>query len=324
MSATSAARKLGVRALWRFRSLAFVDRAPDHRDSVLLLGSARSGTTWLAEVINRHGDHRIVFEPLRPGAVRQLSAFTEATYLRPDDDDPALVEPMRAMLSGRIRNPWTDHLNRVVVAHKRLVKAVRANLLAAWLLAQHSGAPTVLLVRHPFAVVSSRRTLGWNDHLDVSLAQPDLVEDHLGDVAAELAALEDPLQRLVAQWCIETIVPLRMTSPDELCAVTYEELVTDPRPAMIRVLDHVGQAPDDALEAALATPSHLSRADSAVRSGRDRLSAFRSTLEPDAVRRAGEVLALFGLDEVYRPDHDLPDLAAFGRLHAAGWGDRSA
>jgi hypothetical protein len=38
-------RRLAVAARWRAKSLAYVDRAPDYRASVVLLGSARSGTT---------------------------------------------------------------------------------------------------------------------------------------------------------------------------------------------------------------------------------------------------------------------------------------
>ena len=41
----------------------FRRRAGDESNTVLLLGSARSGTTWIGEMIDRHHDHRIVFEP---------------------------------------------------------------------------------------------------------------------------------------------------------------------------------------------------------------------------------------------------------------------
>ncbi|MGZ4613541.1 MAG: hypothetical protein ACXV1K_10300, partial [Kineosporiaceae bacterium] len=87
-------RRLAVAARWRAKSLAYVDRAPDYRASVVLLGSARSGTTWVGEVIDRHHDHRVVFEPLRPGRVPQVRAYANGQYLRRDDTDPVYLEPM--------------------------------------------------------------------------------------------------------------------------------------------------------------------------------------------------------------------------------------
>ena len=288
---------------------------------MLLLGSARSGTTWVGEVIDRHHDHRVVFEPLRPDRVPAARVFANGQYLRRDDTDPRYLEPMTRILTGRMRNPWADHLNHVVVARRRLVKEIRANLLAPWLVDRFPGMPVVLLVRHPLGVAVSRRELGWSDHLDDALAQPALVRDHLTtDQERFLRALSDPFARAVAQASLETLVPLRMTTPGELLAVTYEGLVSEPRVQAERVLRHVGQEPDAELDAALDRPSHLSRADSAVRTGQDRASAWMSRVDADDRARALEVLELLGLGGLYSVDDAYPDEAAFTALHTAPYG----
>ena len=312
------ARRLGVAARWRFKSLAYVDLAPDHRDTVALLGSARSGTTWVGEVIDRHHDHRVVFEPLRPNRVPAAKAFANGQYLRRADADPRYLDPMRAILTGRVRNPWADHLNHVVVARRRLVKEIRANLLAPWLVEQFPGMPVVLLVRHPLGVAVSRREMGWDDHLGDALAQPALVQDHLTDEqAACLNGLTHPFARSVAQAGLETLVPLRMTTPHELLVVTYEGLVSQPREQAERVLRHVGQQPDGALDAALDRPSHLARADSAVRTGGDRAASWLARVSEDETSAAAEVLAVLGLDAVYAVDDPYPRPGALESLHAA-------
>ena len=41
----------------------------DHRSSVFLAGSGRSGTTWLSEIINHRRGYRYVFEPFNPREV---------------------------------------------------------------------------------------------------------------------------------------------------------------------------------------------------------------------------------------------------------------
>jgi hypothetical protein len=318
--ARAAARQAGVAATWRLKSWAYVDLAPDHRATVALLGSARSGTTWVGEVIDRHHDHRVVFEPLRPNRVPIARAFANGQYLRRDDTDPRFVDPMRAILTGRVRNPWADHLNHVVVARRRLVKEIRANLLAPWLVERFPGMPIVLLVRHPLGVAVSRREMGWVDHLDDALAQDPFVADHVTDEQLTfLRGLRHPFARSVAQAGLETLVPLRMTSPGELLVVTYEGLVSEPREQAERVLRHVGQEPDAALDAALDRPSHLARADSAVRTGGDRAASWMKRATTDDTLAAAEVLAVLGLDAVYAVDDPYPRPGALEAIHAASY-----
>ena len=319
-SLTGRARRFGIDARWRLKSLAYVDLAPSHRDTVLLLGSARSGTTWVGEVIDRNHDHRVIFEPLRADRVPAARVFANGQYLRRDDDDPRYIEPMTRILTGRMRNPWADHLNHVVVARRRLVKEIRANLLVPWLVDRFPGMPVVLLVRHPLGVASSRRELGWSDHLADALVQPDLVHDHLtSEQQRFLTGLTDPFARAVAQAGVEMLVALRMSSPEQVLAVTYEGLILEPRVQAERVLRHVGQEPDAALDGALDRPSHLSRADSAVKTGADRVAAWTTRVDAEDRARAREVLELLGLRSVYSVDEPVPDLAAFAALHAAGY-----
>lgn len=101
----------------------------DHRSAVFVAGSSRSGTTWLADVLNYRNDFRYVHEPLGPGQLASMAHYRSGQYLRPDKHAPRYVEPMRAVLSGRVRGRALDRYNRKLVATKRLVKDVDANLL---------------------------------------------------------------------------------------------------------------------------------------------------------------------------------------------------
>jgi hypothetical protein len=204
------------------------------------------------------------------------------------------------------------------VARRRLVKEIRANLLAPWLVEHFPGMPVVLLVRHPLAVAVSRREMQWGDHLDDALAQEHLVADHLSaDQLSYLRGLTHPFARAVAQAGLETLVPVRMTTPQELLVVTYEGLVTEPRMEAERVLRHVGQQPDAALDAALQRPSHLARADSAVRTGADRAAAWLRRVSPEETEAAGAVLARLGLADLYAVDDPYPAPGVLVALHAA-------
>lgn len=296
----------------------YVDRDPSLAATTLLAGSGRSGTTWVEEVIDRHHDHRVLFEPLRASEEPSIAGMPHGLYLRPDDPSPEWRRPVENILRGRVRNRWTDHQNHVLVARRRLVKEIRANPLLPWLATQFPDVRLVWLVRHPLAVAASARSLGWDTHLDELVRQPDLVADHLEPLLPVIEAVDGPIERLVAQWCIENLVPFRMLAPAQVHLVFYEELVDRPIEVAADLLRSIGQEPDDAVRAAVERPSKLARVESAVVQGGDLLSGWQRSLSQDEITAAADLVAAMGLGDVYGRD-PRPDADAGRALLAARW-----
>ena len=267
----------------------------DHRDAVFLAGSGRSGTTWLSEVINYEGRYRYVFEPFNPARVEAFARFGSKQYLRPDDTREAFLEPARLALSGGLRDPWTDRFNTRLVARRRLIKDIRANLLLGWMRANFPGMPIVLLLRHPCAVVASRLALGWRDNLDETMAQEDLTKDHLLPMEAEIRAAGDDFERHLFLWCIDNYVPLRQFAPGEIHLAFYEDLLENPEDGLRDLSGFLGEALDDRAYRSLARPSPLSRRGAPPPS----VDGWRAYVSARQLERAREILALFGLDRVY-------------------------
>src|SRR5262245_3197724 len=67
---TALRRNLGTRRLRRLvcREILF-DSTGEIRDAALVSGTRRSGTTWLADVINFDNHYRYMFEPFHPKEV---------------------------------------------------------------------------------------------------------------------------------------------------------------------------------------------------------------------------------------------------------------
>ena len=82
--------------------LPFSDR-PDN-PVLVLTGSGRSGTTWLAEVFASSLGARLVFEPFRPNIVAGLTGLNNRQYLRPEDPAPEFYDGIEAILRGTIRS----------------------------------------------------------------------------------------------------------------------------------------------------------------------------------------------------------------------------
>jgi len=266
----------------------------DHRSSVFLAGSGRSGTTWVSKMINHRNGYRFVFEPFNPSKVRILRHFRRKQYLRPDDRREEYLGPARTILTGELRNPWADRFNRKFVARQRLIKDIRANLLLGWMRENFPGMPIVLLFRHPCAVVASRLALGWRDVLSETMEQEELIDDFLLPVEAEIREARGGFERHLFSWCIENYVPLRQFGPGEIHLSFYEGFLAHPEHELRRLVAFLGETFDRRIYHALKHPSALSR-EGEVAS----VDAWQRSVTGRQLERAAEILGLFGLDRVY-------------------------
>ena len=275
-----------------------VDLDRDHRNSVFLAGSGRSGTTWVSGIINHRNGYRLIFEPFHPGICKN---FRRKQYLRPGDRREEYLEPARKVLTGGIRSSWTDRFNRKFVARRRLIKDIRANLLLGWMRENFPGMPIVLLLRHPCAIAASRLALGWRDSLPETMEQKELVEDFLSPVEAEIRAARNAFERHVFSWCIDNYVPLRQFAPGEIHLAFYENFVVYPEDEIRRLFTYLGEDLDGRVYRALRRPSPLSR-----NGGSPSVDTWRLSVSGAQLERAVEILGLFDLDRIYG-DGTMPD-----------------
>jgi hypothetical protein len=275
----------------------------DHRSSVFLAGSGRSGTTWISGVINHRNAYRFVFEPFHPGKVRILRHFRRKQYLRPGDRREEYLGPARTVLTGELRSLWTDRFNKKFVARRRLIKDIRANLLLGWMHANFPGMPIVLLLRHPCGVVASRLALGWRDVLSETMEQEELVEDFLLPMEAEIRAARGGFERHLFSWCVDNYVPLRQFEPGEIHLAFYEDFLVRPDQELRRLFAFLDDGFDGRAYRTLGRPSPLSRHPEIPS-----VDAWRRCVTARQTERAVEILGCFGLDRVYG-EGAVPDLS---------------
>jgi hypothetical protein len=294
----------------------FVDVPTERADAVLVLGSGRSGTTWVAELVNFQNEFRTIWEPFNTvySPLASSVGFRWAEYRHPREADPQLEGQLRHLLEGRARSRWLDAHNTRRLPRRRLVKSIEMTNLAAWIRLRFPEVPVVYLVRHPFAFAESHVGLGWP-----SIRQIDAeVDQSAAGVVARLDAAtrrrigklrttSDPFERLVRRWCIENVLALHRRPPD-VHLVHYESLVLETQAELHRLGDHVSVAFD---ERALTRASEPSRTDFRGRACDRRRQAaspesfvadWRSAVSP-ARRASGlRVLDAFGLLDVYDDD----------------------
>jgi hypothetical protein len=310
--------KLLKHRLDRVRQALYVDIGSPHAVT-FVAGMGRSGTTWVSGLINHDYRYRVVFEPFRTEHVPAAKPFGSFAYVRPDDRDPVRVHAIETILSGRTPRGTVDRQHRGLVFQRRIVKAVRSNLMLGWLRSIRPDMPIVLVIRNPFAVAASWARLGWDittdgttSELDVILTHPELHDD-FPEVSRAMRHVDtsNGLQRLVAQWCILHLVPLRQVAAGAMHVVYYEELLGKPVATVDRLAAYLGVAIDgESRDRALSTATEtdfLNRGNAADRS--ELLNDWNNVLTGSDVDEGRRILSLFGLDHLY-DDRGLPATAA--------------
>lgn len=280
-----------------------IDRNPDHRKSIFLAGTGRSGGTWLSEIINQHNEYRFIFEPFHPKRAPWIKPFGERRYMRPEEHDSAFLDLAQSIVGGRIRHPWTERFNRRLVAHQRLIKEDYANLMMKWLHVNFPGMPLILLLRHPCAVAASFVAHNYKGAVMPLLDQKKLVEDFLNPYSDEIRRAKDTFEKTMFLWCVETLVPLRQCRHGEIHVVFFENLVQQPEAEIGRLFSYLGKSMDGLNMEKLKLPSLTARrASSAVWTGANRTDGWKKQVSDEQRRRALEILTLFGLNKIYTDD----------------------
>ena len=281
---------------------------------VFVAGMARSGTTWVADLINHDGRHRTLFEPFFSKRVKEAAGFEYLQYLPPRSNNAALARAAKTILSGSLRNPWVDRENRRGVYFRRLIKDVRCNLMLKWLSGIVPRMRVVLVVRNPFSVVNSWLRLGWGNvpesersDVDAILAQPALCAAFplINEVRATID-YDDPFQRLVLEWAVLHYVPMRQFNRGELYVAHYESLLLHFEDEIDRLFSFLDASRVHAIH------SYNNRSKNAWTTNwlkRDfegdkhvLISEWKSTFCEEQVGKANEILAAFSLDNLYNGD----------------------
>jgi len=266
---------------------------PRAADALVLAGSGRSGTTWLAETICEVPDVRQVFEPLYPRWVRSARALpgqvrgpwpnAYGVRLAPGEDHGAWRPFLERALTGRVRGYWTDRLDSTRKPTRFLVKLIRANMMLGYLIDEFS--PRVLFVqRHPCATVASRLARGWHAEPAALLEQEAIRDGILSPWIDTVAAESDPLARHAIWWAVENALALEDLATRPHLALTFEDLLMRPHEEVARVFSFLELPLPSSVQAALDRPSSLSRQERSYASASARLNAWKNDLDSEQQR----------------------------------------
>ena len=273
----------------------------DLRQTIVLSGSPRGGTTWVAEILSTIPRSSLLFEPLHLKWNPELKqiGFRWHTYIPPGLDWPEAEKYLRRALKGRILHAGTLRqvgLKQLWQTKVWIVKFTRGNLLLKWLTEKFRIRTPILLIRHPCAVVASQlvHPRFRNPGPPLSMC-PEFATIHpqFDDL---LKSLETPEERLAARWCMQYYAPLSLPKPHPWRLTAYEKLVRDGGRELEQMFRIWGLEVPSEARSRLSRPSATTAKESNVYKGKDPLYSWRERLSSSQVKRILNVVGAFGLD----------------------------
>jgi GT2 family glycosyltransferase len=225
----------------------FLELNHDPLRCAFIAGSGRGGTTWLAETIARQCRSRLLFEPFHPRWTPVAESLRLFSF--PTEDNAALEEAVRRVISGRVRMRQIDNVRCARFARSRIVKDIHAVNLLPWIRARFPDIPAVLVLRHPIATALSRSRAtsfyGLGRYLDTPAGRCDAENSPVANwlpIYDHYRIHGEPLVRVTAEWCVENVYAVESAAEFGIDLTFYETNVLEPMNELARVAEYCRSA----------------------------------------------------------------------------------
>ncbi|WP_417872726.1 sulfotransferase domain-containing protein [Xanthomarina gelatinilytica] len=252
---------------------------------VVVVGSARSGTSWLSELMAQPFRYRMLFEPDQETRTKRGHLLCDR-WLRSPTDSKEAYTYLKAVFKNRVDCDWiAQNSNRKWKRHlwpfvpkKYIIKFVRCNLSAPFI-HNEFGIPVIHLIRNPYDVIQSqlRANFPWLVDFKYYLSQPTLIEYLKDRYEINLKDYNDlsRIQILCLRWCIENEMILSLTdlSNKKYMVLKYEDLIKDIE-TYYTLCDKLNLEIKANIEAIYKQPSSKTHKNSVVRTKQEKTNIF--------------------------------------------------
>jgi hypothetical protein len=206
---------------------------------VIVVGSARSGTSWLSETLAQPYRYRLLFEPEQETQTKKGYLLCDR-WITETETSKAAFKYLTKIFKNRVDCNWiAQNSNRKFKRHlwpfvpkKIIIKFVRCNLSAQYMSSEF-GIPVIHIIRNPYDVIRSQQQVKfpWLYDLNYFLQQEELVNliarIYNYDIHNYKSLSE--VQILALRWCIENVIPIEefKNYTEQITVVRYEELSND-------------------------------------------------------------------------------------------------
>lgn len=263
------------------------------------MGSARSGTSWLCELLARPHRYRLLFEPEHEFNTKDGHLLCDRWIDGSVDADES-YNYLKRVFSNKVNNDWiAQHSNRKWKRHlwpfipkKFVIKFVRCNLAASYINQQFS-IPIVHIIRNPYDVIESQQRVKFPWLYDLSRFKK---QDELSNFVKENYNLDfseiksfSEIERLAFRWCLENVVAIELFrgNNDIYRLIKFEDLRSN-KEYFLKICRQFDLQPFIQLDSIYGAPSSKSH-----RQGLKGEVPKICSLSKEEISSIGEVLKIF-------------------------------
>ncbi|GAB4401712.1 MAG: hypothetical protein OHK0053_24830 [Microscillaceae bacterium] len=297
--------------------------------NILICGSGRSGTTWLAELFSNIIDNAtLVNEPLHINNSKKLMkiGFDWNQHI------PESCQSWQAanlffnhLFSGQELNPNYFYYNkktsviRIPFTKYWIHKFVRIHLLLPWIVNHYQVRKPIYLIRHPFAVIASQlKSNDWDPTLNRFPFPKVRYSQVFEPYRSIMKKVKTNEPYLAVEWCLTNkyLLTHRFHNQKWL-TVAYEHLLQNPKDELRRISNGLGIAFTKGLPGEqIFAPSGSTKENSLIREGfspskvDQQLTDWQGFLSPHQKALIHEILLDFDIS-VYHKDKIEPEDSLF-------------
>lgn len=211
-----------------------------HKKNIIITGSARSGTSWVSELMAKPFRFRLLFEPEHDTQTKYGNLICDK-FLESKQDSQKAHNYLKKVFANQVDSNWiAQHSNRKwkmhlwpFLAKKHIIKFVRCNLSAKYI-NEAFGIPVLHIIRNPYDVLHSQQRVKfpWLYDLSYFKDQPKLISllKNQFDFDFEEKTSYSDLEILTIRWCIENEVLINLQKPynKNFRVILYEDLRKSP------------------------------------------------------------------------------------------------
>ena len=293
---TRAIKDFPYKLLSKFKNL-------DPKNAISLFCDPRGGSTWLAETLACIPNTLLLNEPLHLKNVKSLWKinFGWRQYIPENAQWEEAKIIIESFLKGNKLNYAVCSLNtipQVIWSNQTILKFIRGKALLPWYVNQFDlKFKPLVLVRHPFAVVSSASNHpAWNYNFK-KFELPDCPFNCFYKSHAKfLKTLQTKEEQLVALWCMTNNVVLNHPKNDiSWISINYENLVAYPLENFQMIFKRWNLKIPEILSDQFLKPSSSTFGKQIIRQ-QELITGWKKQLNTEQISRLQNVLDYFEID----------------------------
>jgi hypothetical protein len=253
----------------------------DIKDTILLTGSSRSGTTWLMEILRTIPGYTDSFEPLNPMYYPKSfeiglrsRTYIPASKIWPEaekylnkiltsklpidisslDKDVKFKDEFNIEIINFIKQMKPELIRNRLLGDKLIVKFVRLNRMLPWIAERFKLRSMILLLRHPCSVVTSQMKTGFCGYQpsrppykgiypdrETIIKEASNIDLLNSDILERIKKIKSLEEIIATSWCLDTYVPLSYKKPHPWITITYEKFMKDGKNEIDRLFKNMGE-----------------------------------------------------------------------------------